>query len=103
MDTLAAISLATEPPNADNIKLEKQKKTDKIILPVMWRNILGQALYQLLVMIVMLYSLPWWFGQGYNLVDPNITFYEDDNADSVAKQEHYTMLFHTFVLMNLFN
>ena len=39
MDTLAAISLATEPPIADSIKLEKQKKTDKIILPQMWRNV----------------------------------------------------------------
>lgn len=103
MDTLAAISLATEPPNANAIKLEKQKKSDKIILPVMWRNILGQALYQLLVMIVMLYSLPWWFDQGYNLVDPSITFYDEDDVRSIYKQQHYTMLFHTFVLMNLFN
>ena len=41
MDTLAAISLATEPPHPKTMKLEKQKKTDKLILPVMWRNIIG--------------------------------------------------------------
>lgn len=40
MDTLAAISLATEPPHPSNLKQEKQKKTDRIILPVMWRNII---------------------------------------------------------------
>jgi magnesium-transporting ATPase (P-type) len=103
MDTLAAISLATEPPHPKAIKLEKQKKNDKLILPVMWRNILGQVGYQLLVLVVMLYSVPWWFGKGYNLVDnENITFY-DSSTDSIYKQEHYTMIFHTFVLMNLFN
>jgi hypothetical protein len=35
----------------------------------MWRNIAVQVVYQLLVMIIMLYSVPWWFGIGYNLVD----------------------------------
>ena len=76
MDTLAAISLATEPPNPTSIKLEKQKKTDKIILPVMWRNIGAQFIYQILVLVVMLYSLPWWFPNAtYGLVDPNVDFY----------------------------
>lgn len=102
MDTLAAISLATEPPHPVSMKLEKQKKTDKIILPVMWRNILSQVAYQLVILIVMLYSVPWWFGKGYNLVDENISFFEEDQA-AINKKEHYTMLFHTFVLMNLFN
>jgi len=103
MDTLASIALATEPPHPSLMKLEKQKKTDRIILPVMWRNILGQAAYQLLVLVVMLYSAPWWFGKGYNLVDNSgITFY-GSTVDSTYKLEHYTMLFHTFVLMNLFN
>lgn len=45
MDALAAVSLATEPPHPVAMKTEKQKKTDKIILPVMWRNILVQAGY----------------------------------------------------------
>jgi magnesium-transporting ATPase (P-type) len=43
MDTLAAISLATEPPSADEKKWgldEVRSPKDKIILPVMWRNIL---------------------------------------------------------------
>ena len=102
MDTLAAISLATEPPHPNTMKLEKQKKSDKIILPVMWRNILSQVAYQLLVLIVMLYSVPWWFGKGYNLVDHKNAFYEN-TVESVYNTEHYTMVFHTFILMNLFN
>jgi magnesium-transporting ATPase (P-type) len=103
MDTLAAISLATEPPNPNNMKLEKQKKTDKIILPTMWRNIFAQIAYQLLVLIVMLYSLPWWFPNStYGLVDPNVKFY-DSSPESTNKKFHYTMIFNTLILMNLFN
>jgi Ca2+-transporting ATPase len=45
MDALAAISLATEPPHPEGLKKEKQKKNDRIVLPVMWRNILVQAVY----------------------------------------------------------
>jgi len=100
MDTLAAISLATEPPNPSKLKMEKQKKNDKLILPVMWRNVAGQIIYQLVVLIVILYSVPWWFGQGYNLVQ--VGFY-DGTAEAHYKTLHYTVLFHTFVLMNLFN
>lgn len=43
MDTLAAISLATEPPSSNKDKwdlYEQRNIMDKIILPVMWRNIL---------------------------------------------------------------
>ena len=103
MDTLAAISLATEPPHPKTMKLEKQKKTDKLILPVMWRNIIGQVGYQLLILIIMLYSVPWWFGKGYNLVENSKISFYGTSTDSIYKREHYTMLFHTFVLMNLFN
>lgn len=73
MDTLAAISIATEPPSKipSNWGLEGsvRKKEDKIILPVMWRNVFVQCAYQLLVLVVLLYSAPWWFGEGYNLVN----------------------------------
>jgi magnesium-transporting ATPase (P-type) len=102
MDTLAAISIATEPPSTkpENWGLgEVRKPEDKIILPVMWRNVLLQVAYQLLILIVLLYSAPFWFGQGYNLV--NTEFGGD--ADSHKKIQHYTIVFNTFVLMNLFN
>jgi len=77
----------------------------------MWRNIVGQVTYQLVVLIVMLYTVPWWFGKGYNLVNNSqIDFYGstpneslDLTVDRIHKLEHYTVIFHTFVLMNLFN
>jgi len=111
MDTLAAISLATEPPHPEDLKSQRQEKDEKIISPAMWRNIVSQVTYQLVVLIVMLYTVPWWFGKGYNLVNNSgIDFYgqlpnesADVTVDRIHKLEHYTVIFHTFVLMNLFN
>lgn len=45
MDTLAAIALATEPPHPTDLKKEKIKKYDRIIVKSMWRQILSQAIY----------------------------------------------------------
>ena len=48
MDTFAAIAIATEPPSKEFKDLnldDKSSKFDKIIQPVMWRNILVQAAY----------------------------------------------------------
>jgi Ca2+ transporting ATPase len=65
----------------------------------MWRNVLTQAAYQILVLVVMLYSAPFWFpNSAYNLVSTD--FYAGGDA-SENIQQHFTILFNTFVLMNL--
>jgi magnesium-transporting ATPase (P-type) len=72
MDTFAAIGIATEPPSTDEADMnleERRRKEDKIIQPGMWRNILIQTVYQFIILVVMLYSVPWWFNIGYDLVD----------------------------------
>jgi len=61
MDTLAALALATEPPHPTELKKDRIKKHDKIILPVMYRNVFGIALYQILVIISLLYFAPMMF------------------------------------------
>ena len=45
MDSLGAIALATEPPSNNNKLGAKLKDHDPIILPVMFRQIIGQAVY----------------------------------------------------------
>jgi len=59
MDTFAALALATEPP-ADNI-LQRlpMNKDDAIMNKVMWRNVFGHAVYQIIVLIVVIFV-----GQG---------------------------------------
>jgi magnesium-transporting ATPase (P-type) len=120
MDTLAALSLATEPPHIDDFQTAQQKKGDKIIIPVMWRNILGQALYQLVILIAMLYSVPYWFGIDYPWMNTTFTdtisipitsrttgevieYDTEVTQNAIYMKQHYTIIFHTFVLMNLFN
>ncbi|KAJ7944521.1 Calcium-transporting ATPase [Quillaja saponaria] len=46
MDTLGALALATEPPNDDLMKRAPVGRKGNFISNVMWRNILGQSLYQ---------------------------------------------------------
>lgn len=50
MDTLGALALATEPPNDEMMKRSPVRRGDSFITRVMWRNILGQGLYQFLVL-----------------------------------------------------
>jgi len=106
MDTLAALSLATEPPHPTNLKAEKQKKGDKIILPVMWRNILSQFAYQALILIIMLYSVPYWFGKTYPYYDTDFYYTNSSTAsdeyntlkstEADNKLFHFTMVFQHF-------
>jgi P-type Ca2+ transporter type 2C len=49
MDTLGALALATEPPNDELMKRTPVGRKGNFISNVMWRNIMGQALYQFLV------------------------------------------------------
>ncbi|GJN13221.1 hypothetical protein PR202_ga31567 [Eleusine coracana subsp. coracana] len=56
MDTLGALALATEPPNDEMMKRPPVRRGDSFITSIMWRNILGQALYQLLVLGVLLFA-----------------------------------------------
>lgn len=49
MDTLGALALATEPPNDELMKRLPVGRRGSFISNVMWRNILGQSLYQFCV------------------------------------------------------
>jgi magnesium-transporting ATPase (P-type) len=52
MDVLGAIALATEPPK-DVTMITRVRSSDKIIRPDMWRTIIVQSIYQLLVMFIL--------------------------------------------------
>jgi len=65
----------------------------------MKRTILSQVLYQFIVMVILLYFGPMMFGIKYDLVQESMRTSEGPTNRLV----HYTLLFHTFVLMNLFN
>jgi len=53
MDTLGALAMATEPPNDELMKRPPVRRNVSFITKVMWRNIIGQSIYQLVVLTVL--------------------------------------------------
>lgn len=53
MDTLGALALATEPPHDGLMKRPPIGKNAKFITRIMWRNIIGQSIYQIMVLLVL--------------------------------------------------
>lgn len=56
MDTLAALALATEPPGDELLLRKPHSRDDKIINSVMWRNVIGHGIYQIIVLMVILFE-----------------------------------------------
>jgi len=87
MDTLGALALATEPPNDEMMKRPPVRRGDSFITHVMWRNILGQGLYQLLVLGILMFA-----GKG-------LLGIEGPDADRTIN----TLIFNSFVFCQVFN
>jgi Ca2+-transporting ATPase len=87
MDTLGALALATEPPNDSLMKRTPVGRTGNFITNVMWRNILGQALYQFIII---------WILQAKGK-----SIFELDGPDSDLILN--TLIFNTFVFCQVFN
>ena len=108
MDTLAALALATELPTAELLKRAPYGRTAFLISPTMARNILSQALFQLGVLLGLLFA-------GHNLPSDSVCL-TSETWDGRCKVEHFndvkadseptqlfTMVFNAFILMTLFN
>ncbi|KAK3381554.1 hypothetical protein B0H63DRAFT_524263 [Podospora didyma] len=88
MDTLAALALATDPPNASVLERKPERKGSSIITTTMWKMIIGQAVYQLLITLLL------YFGStGILPIDD----------PSVTQADVNTLVFNTFVWMQIFN
>lgn len=60
MDTLAALALATEPPSTDILKRQPYPKSAAIVTEVMWRNVFGHAIYQIIVLVIIIFCAEGW-------------------------------------------
>ena len=94
MDALASLALASEPPTDALLKRDPVNRSKNIITRRMWGNMLGQATYQLVVIMFILFAGPEVFG-----LKPGHEVEREDNENSI----HYTFIFNTFVWMQLFN
>lgn len=56
MDTFAALALATDPPSPDLLNRLPEGRSDPLIDTCMWKMIIGQTIYQLGVILTLLYT-----------------------------------------------
>ncbi|XP_051745808.1 plasma membrane calcium-transporting ATPase 1a isoform X4 [Ctenopharyngodon idella] len=93
MDTFASLALATEPPTESLLLRKPYGRNKPLISRTMMKNILGHAVYQLTIIFTLLFA-------GEKIFDID----SGRNAPLHAPpSEHYTIVFNTFVMMQLFN
>ncbi|XP_041934085.1 plasma membrane calcium-transporting ATPase 1a isoform X4 [Alosa sapidissima] len=93
MDTFASLALATEPPTESLLLRKPYGRNKPLISKTMMKNIFGHAVYQLTIIFSLLFV-------GEKIFDID----SGRNAPLHAgPSEHYTIVFNTFVMMQLFN
>ena len=104
MDTMGALALGTEVPDEVLLKRRPYKRTASLVSNPMWRNILAQSLYQLVLLLVLLFAGADLFG-----VNPNGACLEESTTypgvcgRGKSDYTHYSIIFNTFVFCQFFN
>ena len=89
MDTFAALALATDAPTEKILNRKPAPKRAALITTNMWKMIVGQAIYQLVVTFVLYFA-------GSSILGYS-------KSDTIRQTELNTMVFNTFVWMQIFN
>jgi Ca2+-transporting ATPase len=87
MDTMAALALATDPPTESILDRKPDPKSAPLITVTMWKMIIGEAIYQLVITLLL------YFGAA------KILSYTSDREIAQIP----TLVFNTFVWMQIFN
>ena len=89
MDSMGALALGTEDPTEALMDQDPVGRHDPLVTPVMWRNILGQAAFQLIVLFIFLFE-----GEQLFNLDK-----DDDHELTILN----TIIFNCFVFCQIFN
>jgi len=89
MDTFAALALATDPPTEKILDRPPQGKKAPLITVNMWKMIIGQAIFQLTVTLILYFA------------GPEILGYDRSSEDQMLDLD--TIIFNCFVWMQIFN
>ncbi|OGE47612.1 hypothetical protein PENARI_c040G02830 [Penicillium arizonense] len=84
MDSLAALALATDPPTEEILNRKPTKRSAPLISTTMWKMIIGQAIFQLTVTLI-------------------LHFARGDGFLNYPDEERRSIVFNTFVWMQIFN
>ncbi|GAV71418.1 E1-E2_ATPase domain-containing protein/Cation_ATPase_C domain-containing protein/Cation_ATPase_N domain-containing protein/Hydrolase domain-containing protein, partial [Cephalotus follicularis] len=90
MDTLGALALATEPPTDHLMHRSPVGRREPLITNIMWRNLVIQAMYQVIVLLV----LNFWGREILNL--------KNDSTGHATNVKN-TLIFNSFVFCQVFN
>jgi len=114
MDTLGALALSTEPPSEELLTRKPVAKNAYIVTPIMMKHIIGQALFQITVMLIFFFLGPYFLfevirtSQRQNpdtkLVVSGRTdlgYIRDDYDNNFST--HFTYNFNVFICMQMFN
>uniref|UniRef100_A0A8C2B8C6 Calcium-transporting ATPase n=1 Tax=Cyprinus carpio TaxID=7962 RepID=A0A8C2B8C6_CYPCA len=93
MDTFASLALATEPPTEALLMRKPYGRNKPLISSTMTKNILGHGVYQLIIIFTLLFV-------GEQIFDIDSGRHAPLHS---PPSEHYTIIFNTFVMMQLFN
>lgn len=93
MDSFASLALATEQPTDSLLERKPYGRTKPLVNKSMFRFIFGHGIYQLVIMLFLCFY-------GHIMFDVENGFNRGHGADPT---EHLTILFNTFVLMQVFN
>lgn len=90
MDSFASLALATEKPTPELLQRRPYGRNHPLLSNIMYKNIIGQTIYQLAILIHLIFSGPQLFGirNGSSVRGPSV---------------HFTIVFNSFVMMTLFN
>ncbi|EFR01495.1 calcium-transporting ATPase [Nannizzia gypsea CBS 118893] len=88
MDTFAALALATDPPTHTILDRKPEPKSSPLITLTMWKMIIGQSIYQLIVTFILNFA-------GRSILNVG----HSELEDRVFK----ALIFNTFVWMQIFN
>jgi magnesium-transporting ATPase (P-type) len=94
MDTLAALALATERPTDKLLERKPHGRYDPLITRKMWRFIIGSGVFQLAIILMLMY-LP-------NIV-PFVGLPQKSDWTDTDRAIHSTLIFNTFVFLQLIN
>jgi len=67
MDTMGALALSTEPPTPELLERKPYKRSTSLISKPMWRNIIFQTIFQLVLLLVLLFRGAELFGVPHGI------------------------------------
>jgi Ca2+ transporting ATPase len=131
MDTLASLALATEPPSEELLNRKPNSRNEHIISKMMMKHIIGQAILQIIVMVILLFWGELFIPETADTSDPTFLVHPEwkwrngviggtvcsGRFNSISGQEdykpcfdatgifsrHFTFIFNTFVMLQIFN